>query len=46
LGRGEECAGFWWENLRAKDHWGDPGIDGRIILSQIFRKWDVGVGLD
>jgi hypothetical protein len=21
----------------------DPGIDGRIILRRIFRKWDVGV---
>jgi hypothetical protein len=21
---------------------GDPGVDGRIILSWIFRKWDVG----
>jgi len=20
----------------------DPGVDGRIILSRIFRKWDVG----
>ena len=20
----------------------DPGLDGRIILSKIFRKWDVG----
>jgi hypothetical protein len=26
-----------------KSHWGDPGIDGKIILSWIFRKWDVGV---
>ena len=22
---------------------GDPGIDGRIILRWIFRKWDAGV---
>jgi hypothetical protein len=27
----------------ARDHWGDPGVDGRIILRRIFRKWDVGV---
>jgi hypothetical protein len=25
------------------DHWGDPGIDGRIKLEWIFEKWDVGV---
>jgi hypothetical protein len=31
--------GFWWENLRERD----PGIDGRIILKWIFRKWDVRV---
>jgi hypothetical protein len=23
--------------------WGDPGVDGRIILEWIFRKWNVGV---
>jgi len=22
----------------------DPGVDGRIILRWIFRKWDVGEG--
>jgi hypothetical protein len=26
-----------------RDHWGDPGVDGRIILRRIFRKWDVVV---
>ena len=30
-------------NLRERDHLGDPGVDGRIILRWIFRKWDVGV---
>jgi hypothetical protein len=35
--------GFWWGNLREGDHWGDPGLDGSIILRPIFGKWDVGV---
>jgi hypothetical protein len=26
-----------------KNKWGDPGVDGRIILRWIFRKWDEGV---
>ena len=30
-------------NLRERDHWGDPGVDRRIILGWIFRKWNVGV---
>jgi hypothetical protein len=41
MGRGVVCTGFWWETLRKKDHWGNPGVDGRIILRWIFRKWDV-----
>ena len=32
--------------MRERDHLGDPGVDGRIILRWIFRKWDMGVGLD
>ena len=39
-GRGEVCTGFWWGNLRERNHWGDPDVDGRIILRWIFRKWD------
>ena len=35
--------GFGGGNLRARDHLGDPGVDGRIILRWIFRKCDVGV---
>jgi len=27
-------------NLRERDHFEDPGVDGRIILRWIFRKWD------
>jgi hypothetical protein len=27
--------------VREIDHWGDPDIDGKIILRWIFRKWDV-----
>ena len=35
--------GFWWGNLNERDHLGDPGIDGRIILRWIFRKWVGGM---
>jgi len=41
--RREACTGFWWGNLRERDHWVDPGADRRIILRWIFMKWDVGV---
>jgi len=41
--RGGVYTGFWWGNLRERDHLGDPGIDGRIVLRWILRKWDVGV---
>jgi len=41
LGRVKVYTGFWWGNLRERDHLEDPDIYGRIILRWIFRKWDV-----
>jgi hypothetical protein len=37
MGRIETCIGFWWGNQMERDHWGDPSLDGRIILGWIFK---------
>jgi hypothetical protein len=39
--------GFWWGELREIDHLEDLDVDGRIILTWIFKKWDreAGTGL-
>jgi len=29
---GEVYTGFWWENLKERDHLQDPSVDERIIL--------------
>jgi hypothetical protein len=42
-GRGEAYTRIWWGILGERDGLGDPGVDGRIKLRCIFRKWDVGV---
>jgi hypothetical protein len=42
-GRVEAYTGFWWRNLRERDHLRDPSVDGRIILRWMFRTWNVGV---
>jgi hypothetical protein len=36
---------FGGENVRERDHLEGTGVDGRIILRWIFRKWDGGIGL-
>jgi len=44
---GEVHTGFWWDNLRERDHLEDLDVDGRLIFKWIFRKWDEGgYGLD
>jgi hypothetical protein len=45
-GRGEVYTGFWRGDLRERDHLENPGVDERIILRLIFRKWDWRHGLD
>ena len=42
--KGDLRTGFWWVNLRERDHWGDEDVDGRIILRRVFRKWEGVVG--
>jgi len=43
---GEVYTGLCWGDLRERDHLEDLGVDGRIIIRWIFRKWDMGHGLD
>jgi len=38
--RGEVHTWFCWGDLRERDHLEDLGVDGRIILKWIFKKWD------
>jgi len=45
-GRGEVHTVFWWGNLRERVHLEDPDVGRKIILRFIFRKWEVGHGLD
>ena len=36
--RRAECIGSWWGNWREREHWGDLGVDGWIILGWIFEE--------
>jgi len=39
MGERRGVYGFWWGNLRERDHLEDTRIDGRILLRWILRKW-------
>ena len=43
VGEKRGCVGSCCGNRREGDHWGDLGVDGRIILGWISRRWDVGI---
>jgi hypothetical protein len=40
LGREQVNTGFWWRGLRERDHVENLGVDVRIILKWIFKRWD------
>jgi hypothetical protein len=42
-GRGEVYTELWWGNLRKRDHLQDPGLNGKVILKWVFRRWAVEV---
>jgi len=37
------CIGSWWGNRRERDHCGDLGVDGWIILGWISGMWVYGL---
>ena len=41
--KGEVHKRFWWGNLRERDHFEELGVDGRIKLKFIFKKWNGGM---
>jgi len=43
MGDERGCVGSWWGNRREGDYWGDLGVDERIILGRISRRWVVGI---
>ena len=43
MGEGRGVYGVLVGNRRERDHRGDLGVDGWIILGWICRRWDVGI---
>jgi len=44
--KGEMHTGFWWKNLRERDHLENPSVNGRIILKWIFKELGWWYGVD
>ena len=40
---GEVHTVFWWRYRRGREHSEDLGVDGRVILKCIFKKWYEGM---
>jgi hypothetical protein len=42
---GEGAYRIWVGRPEGRNHLEDPGVDARIILKRMFKKWDGGHGL-
>jgi len=43
MGERISYTGFWWRNIKERDHMEDPVLDGRIILRWLFRRRVMGL---
>jgi hypothetical protein len=40
VGRRDINTGFWWVYLKERDYLEELGLNGTLILQQIFKKWN------
>jgi hypothetical protein len=43
MGERRGYAGFWWRNLRERDHLENPGVDRKMDLQEVG--WEAWTGL-